>query len=360
MLLAGPPGVGKTMAAQVVAAELGVDLLRVNLAETISKYVGETAKNLDAVLRNARDLDAVLLLDEADTLFGRRTEIRDAHDRWANADTNFLLQAIETYPGVAVLGHQPQGPARRGPHPAAAARPGAAQARRRRPADAVADPAGRRRARPLTWRCADLLDRLATRMELTGADIKNAALNAAFVAARPAAPSTRRPWSRGSTASWPSRAGRSASWTGSGCSMAEPATVRIRSLQLRVGSGALPPGTAAVARRAILRQLPPHIDPAVSEPLAAELARAARRAAELQERGAVVSRAASKATKAARRPRQAAQRDAEHGPAARLREAAPARLAGPGPFGPVTPQRRCAAGAAPPPWSGRPTERQTP
>ena len=183
-LLAGPPGVGKTMLAQVVAAELGVDLLSVNLAETISKYVGETAKNLDAVLRNAGELDAVLLCDEADTLFGRRTEIRDAHDRWANADTNFLLQAIEAYPGVAILATNRKDQlddalTRRLRHVIELPRP---------------DPA----ARLVLWRtlladiepgldlahAAALLGRLAARVELTGAEIKNAVLNAAFVAAR--------------------------------------------------------------------------------------------------------------------------------------------------------------------------------
>ena len=187
-LLAGPPGVGKTMTAQVVAAELGVDLLRVNLAETISKYVGETAKNLDAVLRNARDLDAVLLCDEADTLFGRRTEIRDAHDRWANADTNFLLQAIETYPGVAILATNRKDQlddalTRRLRHVLELPRPDAA-GRLALWRTLLADVAPGIDLDPL----ADLLERLATRLELTGAEIKNAVLNAAFVAARAGSP----------------------------------------------------------------------------------------------------------------------------------------------------------------------------
>jgi hypothetical protein len=102
-LFTGPPGTGKTMAAQVIAAELGLDLFRVSLSSVVSKYVGETAKNLQRILGRAEHMDAVLLFDEADALFGKRTEIRDAHDRYANTDTNHLLQAIEAYSGVAIL-----------------------------------------------------------------------------------------------------------------------------------------------------------------------------------------------------------------------------------------------------------------
>ena len=183
-LLAGPPGVGKTMAAQVVAHDLGVDLLRVNLAETISKYIGETAKNLDRVLREAAESDAVLLCDEADTLFGQRTEIRDAHDRWANADTNFLLQAIEGYPGIALL--------------ATNKRDQLDEAFVRRVRHVLDLPKPDRDARLLLWRSlvADietsveidrfesLLERLAAGVETTGAEIKHAVLNAAFEARR--------------------------------------------------------------------------------------------------------------------------------------------------------------------------------
>lgn len=185
-LLAGPPGVGKTMTAQVIAAELGVDLLRVNLAETISKYVGETAKNLDAVLRNVQELDAVLLCDEADTLFGRRTEIRDAHDRWANADTNFLLQAIETYSGIVLLATNRKDQlddalTRRLRHLLDLPKPDAA-ARRTLWQTLLADVAPDCGSDPESG--AELVLRLAARLELTGAEIKNAALNAGLVAAR--------------------------------------------------------------------------------------------------------------------------------------------------------------------------------
>lgn len=102
-LFSGPPGTGKTMAAQVIAASLGIDLFRCNLARIVSKYVGETSKNLDRILTRAAGMGIVLLFDEADALFGKRTEIKDAHDRFANTDTGYLLQAIEDYQGVALL-----------------------------------------------------------------------------------------------------------------------------------------------------------------------------------------------------------------------------------------------------------------
>lgn len=102
-LLTGPPGTGKTMAAQVIAAELDLDLYRIDLSAVVSKYVGETSKNIERILSRAQRMDAVLLFDEADSLFGKRTDIKDAHDRFANTDTNYLLQAIEQYPGIAIL-----------------------------------------------------------------------------------------------------------------------------------------------------------------------------------------------------------------------------------------------------------------
>ena len=102
-LFSGPSGTGKTMAAQVIAASLGLDLFRIDLAAVVSKYVGETSQNLERILSRAQHMDVVLLFDEADALFGKRTEIKDAHDRFANTDTNYLLQAIEDYRGVALL-----------------------------------------------------------------------------------------------------------------------------------------------------------------------------------------------------------------------------------------------------------------
>ncbi len=102
-LFSGPPGTGKTMAAQVIAAELGLDLYRIDLSAVVSKYVGETSQNLERILSQAARMDIVLLFDEADALFGKRTEVKDAHDRFANTDTSYLLQAIENYRGIAIL-----------------------------------------------------------------------------------------------------------------------------------------------------------------------------------------------------------------------------------------------------------------
>lgn len=102
-LFSGAPGTGKTMAAQVIAGELGMRLCCVNLASVVSKYIGETAKNLDQIFRACREGHSLLFFDEADALFGKRTEVKDAHDRYANIDTNYLLQAIEQYEGVAIL-----------------------------------------------------------------------------------------------------------------------------------------------------------------------------------------------------------------------------------------------------------------
>ena len=102
-LMTGTPGTGKTMAAQVIARELDLDLFRVDLASSVSKYIGETAKNLRKIFVRAREMNAVLLFDEADALFSKRTEVRDSHDRYANADTNYLLQLLEDHDGIALL-----------------------------------------------------------------------------------------------------------------------------------------------------------------------------------------------------------------------------------------------------------------
>lgn len=108
-LFSGPPGTGKTMAAQVIAADLGLDLFRVDLSAVVSKYVGETSQNLERIMTRAEQMDIVLLFDEADALFSKRTEVKDAHDRFANTDTNYLLQAIENYGGIAVLATNKKG-----------------------------------------------------------------------------------------------------------------------------------------------------------------------------------------------------------------------------------------------------------
>ena len=103
-LFHGPPGTGKTMAAQVIGRALGLDIYRIDCSTVISKYIGETAKNMRQIFARARRIDAVLFFDEADALFSRRTEVKDAHDRHANADTSYLLQLIEgEFEGVAIL-----------------------------------------------------------------------------------------------------------------------------------------------------------------------------------------------------------------------------------------------------------------
>jgi SpoVK/Ycf46/Vps4 family AAA+-type ATPase len=102
-LFAGGSGTGKTMAAEVLAAELKLDLYRIDLSTVVSKYIGETEKNLRRVFDAAEASGAILLFDEADALFGKRSEIRDSHDRYANIEVSYLLQRIESYRGLAIL-----------------------------------------------------------------------------------------------------------------------------------------------------------------------------------------------------------------------------------------------------------------
>jgi SpoVK/Ycf46/Vps4 family AAA+-type ATPase len=103
LLFAGESGTGKTMAAQVIANSLGLDLYRVDLSRTVSKFIGETEKNLARLFDAAEDASAVLLFDEADALFGKRSAVSDAHDRYANLEVAYLLQRIEDFAGVVVL-----------------------------------------------------------------------------------------------------------------------------------------------------------------------------------------------------------------------------------------------------------------
>jgi ATPase family associated with various cellular activities (AAA) len=102
-LFGGPSGTGKTMAAQVLARALGIELLRVDLAGVVNKYVGETEKKLREVFDACEDSGALLFFDEADALFGKRTQVKDAHDRFANIEIDYLLQRIERFDGVAIL-----------------------------------------------------------------------------------------------------------------------------------------------------------------------------------------------------------------------------------------------------------------
>ena len=102
-LFFGPPGTGKTMAAGIIANQLKLEMYRIDLSQIISKYIGETEKNLAAIFREARTANVVLFFDEADALFGKRSEVNDAHDRFANVETSYLLQEMETYDGVTIL-----------------------------------------------------------------------------------------------------------------------------------------------------------------------------------------------------------------------------------------------------------------
>ena len=102
-MFSGPPGTGKTLSAEVIAKEIGLDLYRIDLSSLVSKYIGETEKNLDKVFRAAEGGTMVLLFDEADAVFGKRSEVSDANDRYANVETSYLLQRLETYDGVVIL-----------------------------------------------------------------------------------------------------------------------------------------------------------------------------------------------------------------------------------------------------------------
>jgi hypothetical protein len=182
VLLSGPSGVGKTMAAEVVANDLGLDLYRIDLSRVVSKYIGETEKNLRAVFDAAEASGAVLLFDEADALFGKRSEVKDSHDRYANIEVSYLLQRMESYGGLAVLatnmkGHLDPAFLRRiryvidVPFPDAAARRLIWQ-----------------KAFPPEMPCATLdFDALA-RLDVAGGNIAVIAINAAFLAAADCAP----------------------------------------------------------------------------------------------------------------------------------------------------------------------------
>jgi hypothetical protein len=179
VLFAGASGTGKTLAASVIAAEAGYELYAVDLARVVDKYLGETEKALDQVLREAESARAMLLFDEADALFGRRGEVREARDRYANLEVAYLLQRLEAHDGVTVLatnlGNQlDEAFARRLHH---------------RVDFLLPDPSLRRRLwettqPPALPRAADLdFDVVAERFELSGGAIRNAALNAAYLAA---------------------------------------------------------------------------------------------------------------------------------------------------------------------------------
>jgi ATPase family associated with various cellular activities (AAA) len=181
-LFAGPSGTGKTMAAEVLANDLRLSLYRIDLSAVVSKYIGETEKNLRRLFDAAEQGAAVLLFDEADALFGKRSEVKDSHDRYANIEVNYLLQRMESYRGVAVL--------------ATNMRSALDQAFLRRLRFVVTFPFPAAAQRREIWskvfppraRTDDLdLERLAG-LTASGGMIHNIALNAAFLAAGASAP----------------------------------------------------------------------------------------------------------------------------------------------------------------------------
>jgi AAA+ superfamily predicted ATPase len=183
VLFAGPPGTGKTMAADVLARALGLSMYKIDLSAVVSKYIGETEKNLARIFAEAMTSNAILFFDEADALFGKRTQIRDAHDRYANVEVSYLLQKMEEYDGMVIL--------------ATNLRKNMDEAFVRRLHATVdfpvPDTADRRRIWEQIWpaatpRAADLdLDFLAGHIEVAGGSIRNIALASAFLAAADAA-----------------------------------------------------------------------------------------------------------------------------------------------------------------------------
>jgi hypothetical protein len=178
-LFAGDSGTGKTMSAEVIAASLGLDLYTVNLATVVDKYVGETEKNLERIFAEAAGVNGVLLFDEADAIFGKRSEVRDAHDRYANLESAYLLQRMETFDGLAVL--------------ATNLRANLDEAFTRRLDQVIDFPVPTPDLRLALWdrclgtrlpRAADVdLGFLAQSFELAGGHIRSAAVTAAYLAA---------------------------------------------------------------------------------------------------------------------------------------------------------------------------------
>ncbi len=179
VLFSGPSGTGKTMAAEVMAKELGIDLYKIDLSMVVSKYIGETEKNLDRIFGEAEESNAILFFDEADALFGKRSEVKDAHDRYANVETGYLLQKMEEHDGVAIL--------------ATNLGKNMDDAFLRRMQFIVEFPFPEEEARLRIWRgllpqaapvSEDVdFDFLAKKFKIPGGNIKNVMINAAFLAA---------------------------------------------------------------------------------------------------------------------------------------------------------------------------------
>jgi SpoVK/Ycf46/Vps4 family AAA+-type ATPase len=179
VLFSGPAGTGKTMAAEVIARELGLDLYKIDLSQVVSKYIGETEKNLHQIFHEAKSSFAILFFDEADALFGKRSEVKDAHDRYSNIEIGYLLQKMEEYDGIAIL--------------ATNLRQNMDDAFVRRLQVIVDFPFPNERYRELIWKVifprqspvgGDVdFELLAQQIKLAGGNIKNIAVSAAFFAA---------------------------------------------------------------------------------------------------------------------------------------------------------------------------------
>jgi len=182
LLLSGPSGTGKTMAAEVVANDLGLDLYRIDLSRVVSKYIGETEKNLRAVFEAARAGGAILLFDEAEALFGTRSEVKDGHDRYADVAASYLLRHIESHAGLSIL--------------AANMKSDLDPAFLRRLRHVVELPFPDATARRLIWQkaipaempCASLDFDALSRLDIAGGTIAAIVLNAAFLAAQDGRP----------------------------------------------------------------------------------------------------------------------------------------------------------------------------
>jgi SpoVK/Ycf46/Vps4 family AAA+-type ATPase len=176
-LFAGVSGTGKTMAAEVLATDLQLDLYRIDLSQVVSKYIGETEKNLSVVFDAADAGSVILLFDEADALFGKRSEVKDSHDRYANVEISYLLQRMEEYRGLAILTTNQR-----------AALDNAFLRRLRFIIefpfpDAAARAEIWRRAFPATTPVEGLDSIKLARLNVAGGNIRNIAMNAAFLAA---------------------------------------------------------------------------------------------------------------------------------------------------------------------------------
>ena len=182
LLFSGPPGTGKTMAADVLANEFEMSLYKIDLSSVVSKYIGETEKNLSEIFREGETSNAILFFDEADALFGKRSEVKDAHDRHANIEVGYLLQRMEEYAGIVILSTN--------------FRRNMDDAFTRRLHFCVDFPLPDKPERLKIWekiwpedtpRASDLdMDFLAERLHISGGYIRNIALSAAFIAAEEA------------------------------------------------------------------------------------------------------------------------------------------------------------------------------